>query len=76
MIFYTPFERSRGVLTIFVAFDIDQIDRFAENIKKKHGKQKKFPFFRPFPEHSRKIKNAEDNALKHICIYLVIKISV
>ncbi len=25
---------------------------------------------------TRKIKNAEENALKHICIYLVIKISV
>ena len=35
MIFYTPFEKSRGVLTLFVAFDtnnVDQIDRFAEKI--------------------------------------------
>ena len=48
MIIYTPFEISRRVLTLFVIFDIDQIDLTKK--LKKHGKQKKVPLFRDFHE--------------------------
>ena len=51
-------------------------DLVTEKVEEEKEEEKESPPLVTFSEATRKIKNAEENALKHICIYLVIKISV
>ncbi len=59
MIFYTPFERSRQVLTLFVVFDIDQTFICRKNLKNMENKKifRVLGLFRNIPSFSKFRRN-------------------